>query len=115
MRNKIIVDGIAYVPKQQTQSDDVVMVRTRSAGVFYGTLVNFKGQAGRVLNARRVWYWDGASSLSELATLGPARPKTCKFPVPVEWVDLTDIIEVLPVTVDALAKLDAVEVWSQHG
>lgn len=56
------------------------MVRTYSAGVFAGTLAERKGKEARLTDARRIWYWRGAASLSELATKGPATPKECKFP-----------------------------------
>lgn len=44
-----------------------VIVRTYSAGVFAGTLVSRKGQGVVLKDARRLWYWKGAASLSQLA------------------------------------------------
>jgi len=42
-----------------------VLVRTQSAGVFAGELESRNGQEVVLLNARRIWYWDGAASLSQ--------------------------------------------------
>ena len=87
------------------------IVRTYSAGVFAGKLVSRDGKEGRVENARRLWYWDGAASLSQLANEGVSRPQNCKFPAPVPWVDLTEIIEVLPLSEAARASIEAVPEW----
>lgn len=75
-----------------------VIVRTYSAGVFYGKLENMDGQEAVVTNARRVWYWAGAASLSQLSKDGTSNPDDCKFPAPVDAVHLTQVIEVLPLT-----------------
>ena len=91
-----------------------VIVRTYSAGVFFGELTNRSedGQRGEILNARRLWYWDGAASLSQLATEGTMKPSTCKFPAVVSRIEVTQIIEVLDVTEAAASSIDAVRVWS---
>ncbi len=59
------------------------IVRTYSAGVFLGLVVSRKGQEVKLKDARRLWYWDGAASLSQLATTGTVKPSLCKFPAPV--------------------------------
>ena len=92
---------------------EIVMIRSRDAGCFYGTLVGRDGDTVTLTNARRVWYWDGAATLSELATLGTSKPKTCKFPAPTEGEHvILGVCEVIPVTEAALASLDKVPVWS---
>lgn len=88
-----------------------VIVRTYSAGVFYGKLEQMDGQEAVVTNARRVWYWSGAASLSQLSKDGTMDPKNCKFPTPVDVAHLTQVIEVLPLTKKAKISLDGVEVW----
>jgi hypothetical protein len=44
-----------------------VIVRTYTAGVFMGDLESRTGQEVVLTNARRIWYWSGAASLSQLA------------------------------------------------
>jgi hypothetical protein len=92
------------------------MVRTYSAGVFAGeldeTTRSADGKRGIVRNARRMWYWEGAASLSELATRGTSRPKECKFPAIVAEVELMEIIEVIPMAPEAIASIALVPVWS---
>lgn len=95
-----------------------VIVRTYSAGVFAGELVKkTTNNAGyfevTLKNARRLWYWSGASSLSQLAVDGTADPKNCKFPCEVPTVDLAQGIEILPVSVKARESISGVKVWEQ--
>ncbi|MCB1940172.1 MAG: hypothetical protein KDE64_13370, partial [Rhodocyclaceae bacterium] len=90
-----------------------VIVRTYSAGVFAGYLKKREGKEATLLNARRLWYWDGACSLSQLAVDGTTSPGTCKFPVEVEYIELTEVIEVLPVTKKAQDSIASVPVWKK--
>lgn len=90
-----------------------VIVRTYSAGVFYGKLEQMDGQEAVVTNARRVWYWAGAASLSQLSIDGTSNPDGCKFPAPVAALHLTQVIEVLPLTEKAKLSLDGVKVWQE--
>jgi hypothetical protein len=89
-----------------------VIVRTYSAGVFAGELVRRDGKEVELKNARRLWYWAGAASLSQLAVSGTSKPKDCKFPVEVPRVELTEAIEILDVTPEARASIAAVKPWT---
>ena len=89
------------------------MVRTRDAGVFAGTVERLEGDTALVSNARRIWYWDGAATLSQLATDGTCRPENCKFPAPVLEVLLFGVIEIIPITPKAAASIAAVPAWSE--
>jgi hypothetical protein len=88
-----------------------VMVRTYSAGVFFGGLKSREGKEVILVNARRVWYWKGAASLSQLAQAGPKYPNECKFPMAVSEVTLLEAIEIIPITANALKILNKVPVW----
>lgn len=89
-----------------------VIVRTYSAGVFAGTLESRNGREVALTDARRIWYWSGAASLSELAVRGTSRPDQCKFPVAVPRVELLEVIEILDTTPTARASIEAVPEWS---
>ena len=88
-----------------------VIVRTDSAGVFAGSLVSRDGKEVQLADARRLWYWAGAASLSQLAVSGTSKPTECKFPVAVPSVTLTEAIEILDVTPEAEISIKAVPVW----
>jgi len=89
------------------------IIRTYSAGVFAGFLESIEGKVGTVTTARRIWYWDGATSLSQLAVEGTSRPENCKFPCEVESVLLTEIIEVIPCTDKAIESIKGVAIWKK--
>ena len=88
-----------------------VIVRTYSAGVFAGSLVSRKGREVVLRDARRLWYWSGAASLSELAIRGVKNPDACKFPDPVPRVELLEAIEILDVMPEARKSIEAVQPW----
>jgi hypothetical protein len=90
-----------------------VMVRTYSAGVFAGYLVSRKDKEVVLKDARRIWYWDGAASLSQLAMEGTKKPENCKFPVAVKEITLTESIEITICTDKARKSIQAVKVWEQ--
>ena len=90
-----------------------VIVRTYSAGVFAGTLIRKEGKEVELKNARRIWYWDGAASLSQLAQEGTSKPDKCKFPCKVDSVILTEAIEILAVTKKAELVIRGVKIWEE--
>jgi len=90
---------------------DYVIVRTFSAGVFAGYFHRREGKEVELKNARRLWKWAGAASLSQLAMEGVSQPGGCKFPCPVKSVLLTEAIEVIPCTLLATENIAAVPIW----
>ena len=89
-----------------------VMVRTENAGVFAATLVAVKGEVAKLAHARRIYYWDGAATLSELATRGTSKPDNCKFPASVESITVRGWLEFIPITEAAKLSISAVGVWT---
>lgn len=89
------------------------MVRSTNAGVFAGILKSLYGQTATLKNARRIHYWDGAASLSQLATSGTSKPQNCRFPVAVAKVMLFEVIEIIPITKAAKKSIDGVEIWNR--
>lgn len=90
-----------------------VICRTHSAGVFAGDLESREGQEVVLRNARRLWYWDGAASLSQLAMEGTKKPNDCKFPCEVDRVEILQTIEILDVTDKAKKSIKEVPVWEK--
>ena len=90
-----------------------VIVRTYSAGVFAGTLENKKGKEVTLSNARRLWYWDGAASLSQLATSGTSKPENCKFPIAVKHIILTEAIEIIECSKEGKKSIEGVKIWQK--
>src|SRR3990167_7049267 len=116
----ITIDGVEYVPassiKSAQKADSLkgmkyVIIRTYSAGVFAGYLAKRTGQEVIVKQARRLWYWVGAASLSQLAMEGVSKPNECKFPVAVDEVGLLQAIEILSCTKKAQESINSVPIW----
>lgn len=94
-------------------SGNYAIVRTYSAGVFAGTLVKREGKEVELANARRIWSWAGAATLSQLAMEGTKEPDKCKFPCEVAKVILTEAIEIIPCTQKAIDSIKEVKVWEK--
>ena len=92
---------------------EYVIVRTFSAGVFAGILESIKGKEAVLSDARRIWYWAGAASLSQLAVDGTSKPLECKFPVAVPKIELTEAIEIISCTDKARESIKSVPIWQK--
>jgi hypothetical protein len=71
-----------------------VIVRTYSAGVHFGTLVDRAGTEAILKDARRIHYWDGAFTLNAIALNGAGDGTRLSAAIP--QILLTEAIEILP-------------------
>ena len=92
-------------------SKEKFIVRCYGAGVFYGEIVSRNGQEAELANVRQLWKWSGAASLMQLATEGVKYPRDCKFTVTVPKVVVTQVIEIIPCTAEAVKSIEIVEPW----
>lgn len=88
-----------------------VIVRGDRSGVFYGTIVAKNGQEVELKNCRRLWYWNGAASISQLARDGVKNPEECKFTVSVDEMLILDVIEITACTEEATEVIEGVKEW----
>jgi hypothetical protein len=72
------------------------IIRTQSAGVHIGTILNRTGTEVELANARRLWGWKGAFTLNEVATRGVNR-KESWISTDVPRIILTQVVEIVPV------------------
>ena len=114
------VDDVEYVrkdslkkPAEKLDGMDYCIIRTYSAGCFAGYVKERNGQEATILKTRRLWYWSGASSLSQLAMEGVKNPSNCKFAMEVDKIVLTNVIEVIDATEEARENINSVPVWKQ--
>jgi hypothetical protein len=118
MSNEITLNGTVYIPKSEAKAEKknnmpYCIVRTHSAGVFAGYVESRDGQEVVVRDARRLWYWEGANSLSQLAVDGTSKPANCKFPVAVDKIMLTQAIEIIDCTETAKKSIMEVKIWDK--
>ena len=92
--------------------DEKVIIRGDRSGVFYGTLVAKDGKEVELHNCRRLWYWDGANSISEIAKSGVKKPENCKFTVEVESIIITDAIEIIKCSEESIQNIESVKAWT---
>ncbi len=88
-----------------------VIVRGDRSGVFFGTLAEKDGNEVTLANCRRLWYWNGAASLSQLAVDGVKKPDDCKFTVVVPEIVILDAIEIIPCSDKAINVIENVREW----
>lgn len=93
--------------------DKYYIVRGDRSGVFFGKINAQEGQEVEMTDVRRLWYWDGAASISQLALEGTTMPQNCKFTVSLAQLVLLDAIEIIECTDDAISNIKAVKVWRQ--
>lgn len=110
------MNEIKNVPEDQAPMKNGMpyqIARSRDAGVFAGWVAESEGGRVVMLQARRLWYWDGANSLSQLAMEGVKRPQNCKFPVEVNKVEIFGVCELIDCTESARQSILGVEIWEQ--
>lgn len=88
-----------------------VIVRGDRSGVFFGTLVARVEREVILNNCRRIWYWEGAASISQIAQDGVKKPERCKFTITVDSIVILDAIEIIPCTNQAIKSIESVKVW----
>lgn len=114
----IKIDEVEYVRKDSVRRDAETLdgmkyciVRTQSAGAFAGYIEKKEGMEIIMRYARRLYYWSGAASLSQLAMEGVKKPAECKFPIEVDRITLTQAIEIIPCTEQAKKSIAEVKIW----
>ena len=71
------------------------------------------GKEVTLIEVRRLWYWDGAASISQLAKDGTCRPENCKFTVTLDEVLVLDAIEIDKCTDKAVKSILEVAEWKK--
>ena len=82
-----------------------VIIRTYSAGVWFGTLSEKAGNEVILADARRMWYWKAAKSISLSAVAIHGIDKNASKiveAVPSVWLEA---IEIIPCSEDALKSI----------
>lgn len=89
------------------------IVRADRAGVFFGHIKERVGSEVTMTDVRRLWYWDGACSLSQMAVEGVKAPRTCKFTIVVPEMTILGAIEIIPASEAAVKSIEAVKPWKR--
>ena len=90
-----------------------VIIRAEKAGVFFGVVKERTGSEVVMTNVRRIWRWDGAASLSQLAVDGTSKQSGCQFTIYVPEMTILGVIEIIPCSDKAIASIEGVPEWKQ--
>jgi hypothetical protein len=88
-----------------------VIVRGDRSGVFFGTLESRNGREVKLSNCRKLFYWDGAAAVEQLAVDGTKKSDECKFTVIVPESEILDAIQIIPCSEEAVISIEGVKVW----
>lgn len=89
------------------------IVRANGAGVFFGEIDEVNGQTVEMRNARKLWSWEGANAVEELAVNGVIKADECRFTVYVEEMTIFNTLQILKCTDEAVKNIEEVFIWSQ--
>ena len=93
--------------------DKYYIVRGDRSGVFAGNIKERNGREVTMTDARRLWYWAGSCSISQLALDGTVKPEDCKFTVTLDEITILDAIEIIPCTKKAEKSIRGVAEWKK--
>ena len=87
------------------------IVRAKDAGVFFGQIERRNEHEIEMRNVRKLWYWDGAAAVEQLAVDGVKNIDSCKFTVFVDQMIISDPVQIIPCTEKSEKILRAVKEW----
>ena len=93
------------------ENNQFYIVRADRAGVFFGKIKERSHDEITMTNVRKIFYWDGACAVEELALNGTTKPGNCKITVEIPEMVIADPIQVIPCTEKATKSLSGVKVW----
>ena len=88
-----------------------VIVRGNASGVFFGVLESRSGKDVSLTSARKIWKWVGACGVEQIAVNGLSNLGDNQLTIEVESMIITDAIQVILCTEEAIEKLKLVPVW----
>ena len=114
----IKIDDVEYVRKCDVKevpkmSGKVVIIRAVAAGVFCGEIKDRDGKDVVMKSCRRLWYWKGAASLSQMAIDGVSCPNECQFSVVTYNHEILDVCEIIPCTEKAVTSIMGAPEWKK--
>ena len=122
--NEVELNGVIYIRKdavteqaKELNGMPFVLIRSYASGVHFGYLKSetetLSGKEVELVNSRRVFYWSGAASLSQIAIDGVKNSENCKIAMVLPNIRIMNIIEIIPVSEKAKLNLEGVKIWKQ--
>lgn len=121
MEDIITINDEIYVKKDSTNINNkfdnttYCIIRSYASGVFCGYVLEKHSRPNGIniilSNARRIWKWEGACSLSQLAVDGSKKIDNCKIAIEVPIIYIANVIEIIPMSKDAKKMIMKAKVW----
>ena len=120
----MMIDDVKYVRKDKAKAKapnvagmERCIIRSYASGVFIGYVAEKKAELNGVnvtlKQAKRIHYWDGACSLTQLAIDGVKAPKSCRITEAIDSQWIANVIEILPVSEVAANIIDGATPWKK--
>lgn len=77
---------------------------------------SIQGDVAVVNSARRLYYWEGALDVTQIAANGVSRPESCKFSAQLSVTDkstIFNLVEIHPASDKAVQSINAVKEWNK--
>ena len=117
---EITIDEVKYVradsfqqPAQETNGMKYVIVRSRDSGCHAGYLKEDNETSLILVNSRRLWYWNGACSLSQIAMDGIGDKQSSKIAMVLPEIKIVNYCEIIPATQTAKESIESCKVWKK--
>ena len=92
------------------------IIRAEKAGVFKAKIESIENGTAVCNSIRRLYYWDGALDVTQIAANGVTKPQSCKFSVQMSENDkstIFNLIEMHPASDKALKSIQSVKEWTR--
>lgn len=97
----------------ENKMENYYIVRTNRAGVFFGKIKERNATEVTMTDVRKLWHWDGACAVEQIAMDGVKRPDNCNFTVTVPEMIIADPIQIIACTEKAINSIKAVKEWKR--
>jgi len=97
---------------KKNTKEKYVIVRSHLAGVFFGILKQKNKNEITLKNARKFYYFSGANTVEDLANQGALNIVNCKLTAEVSEIVISDFVQILPCTKEAINQIKTIPTWT---
>lgn len=95
----------------EIKKDQMYIVRCDRAGVFFGKIKSRDGDNVTMTDVSKIWYWNGACAVEQLAVDGTINPTECSLTVVVPEMEVMAAVQIIPCSDKSVRSLSEVKKW----
>lgn len=88
-----------------------IIARIDRAGVFHGTLAAKDAETTTMTDVRRIYYWRGALSVTDMSVTGVKAGSKVTVPAKRVEFETTKVVELIECTDEASKSIESIEPW----